>query len=151
METVRIRDQGWKKVGSGIRDKHPGSATLLLRLEILSGFLPSVFLSYKCFLWKHRVFCFGVFFVRSIKFHFWFRTRILILPITLDPMDPDYNFKHAGSWRPKTYLMWWICCTSSKSSWRAGQTRCPAADPPWPASWTCSISASSWSPRPSSW
>jgi hypothetical protein len=30
METVRIRDPGWKKVGSGIRDKHPGSATLLL-------------------------------------------------------------------------------------------------------------------------
>jgi hypothetical protein len=29
METVRIRDAGWKKVGSGIRDKHPGSATLL--------------------------------------------------------------------------------------------------------------------------
>jgi hypothetical protein len=29
METVRIRDPGWKKVGSGIRDKHPGSATLL--------------------------------------------------------------------------------------------------------------------------
>jgi hypothetical protein len=28
METVRIRDPGWKKVGSGIRDKHPGSATL---------------------------------------------------------------------------------------------------------------------------
>jgi hypothetical protein len=28
METVRIRDSGWKKVGSGIRDKHPGSATL---------------------------------------------------------------------------------------------------------------------------
>ncbi len=26
--TVRIRDPGWKKVGSGIRDKHPGSATL---------------------------------------------------------------------------------------------------------------------------
>jgi hypothetical protein len=26
METVRIRDPGWKKVGSGIRDKHPGSA-----------------------------------------------------------------------------------------------------------------------------
>jgi hypothetical protein len=23
METVRIRDPGWKKVGSGIRDKHP--------------------------------------------------------------------------------------------------------------------------------
>jgi hypothetical protein len=28
MEAVRIRDPGWKKVGSGIRDKHPGSATL---------------------------------------------------------------------------------------------------------------------------
>jgi hypothetical protein len=28
METVRIRDLGWEKVGSGIRDKHPGSATL---------------------------------------------------------------------------------------------------------------------------
>jgi hypothetical protein len=28
-ETVRIRDPGWKKVGSGIRDKHPGSATLM--------------------------------------------------------------------------------------------------------------------------
>ncbi len=28
METVRIRDPGWKEVGSGIRDKHPGSATL---------------------------------------------------------------------------------------------------------------------------
>jgi hypothetical protein len=29
METVRIRDSGFKKVGSGIRDKHPGSATLM--------------------------------------------------------------------------------------------------------------------------
>jgi hypothetical protein len=29
METVRIRDPGWKKVGSGIRDKHPGSAPLI--------------------------------------------------------------------------------------------------------------------------
>jgi hypothetical protein len=28
LETVRIRDPGWKIVGSGIRDKHPGSATL---------------------------------------------------------------------------------------------------------------------------
>jgi hypothetical protein len=28
IETVRIRDPEWKKVGSGIRDKHPGSATL---------------------------------------------------------------------------------------------------------------------------
>ncbi len=32
METVRIRDPGWKKVGFGIRDKHPGSATLVPRL-----------------------------------------------------------------------------------------------------------------------
>jgi hypothetical protein len=29
METGRIRDPGWKKVGSGIQDKHPGSATLV--------------------------------------------------------------------------------------------------------------------------
>ncbi len=29
METVQIRDTGWKKVGSKIRDKHPGSATLV--------------------------------------------------------------------------------------------------------------------------
>jgi hypothetical protein len=35
METVRIRDPGWKKVGSGIRDKHPGSATLDARLKIV--------------------------------------------------------------------------------------------------------------------
>jgi hypothetical protein len=35
METVRIRDSGWKKVGSGIRDKHPGSAILLKILHIL--------------------------------------------------------------------------------------------------------------------
>jgi hypothetical protein len=28
METVRIWDPGREKVGSGIRDKHPGSATL---------------------------------------------------------------------------------------------------------------------------
>jgi hypothetical protein len=26
---MRIRDPGWKKVGPGIRDKHPGSATLV--------------------------------------------------------------------------------------------------------------------------
>jgi hypothetical protein len=32
METVRIRDPGWKKVGSGIRDKNPGSATLYATL-----------------------------------------------------------------------------------------------------------------------
>jgi hypothetical protein len=33
METVRIRDPGWKKVGSGIRDKHPGSATLISSVD----------------------------------------------------------------------------------------------------------------------
>ncbi len=26
--SMQIRDPGWKKVGSGIQDKHPGSATL---------------------------------------------------------------------------------------------------------------------------
>jgi hypothetical protein len=26
---MRILDPGWKKAGSGIRDKHPGSATLV--------------------------------------------------------------------------------------------------------------------------
>jgi hypothetical protein len=26
---MQIRDPGWKKCGSGIRNKHPGSATLL--------------------------------------------------------------------------------------------------------------------------
>jgi hypothetical protein len=35
MEAVRIRDPGWKKVGSGIRDKHPGSATLLLTGQLV--------------------------------------------------------------------------------------------------------------------
>jgi hypothetical protein len=42
---MRIRDPGWKKFGSGIRDKHPGSTTLILtanasfiqRLEELRG------------------------------------------------------------------------------------------------------------------
>ncbi len=34
METVRIRDPVWKKVGSGIRDKHPGSATLMTGVPI---------------------------------------------------------------------------------------------------------------------
>jgi hypothetical protein len=33
METVRIQDPGWKKVGSGIRDKHPGSATLQIPIK----------------------------------------------------------------------------------------------------------------------
>jgi hypothetical protein len=36
MKTVRIRDPGWKKVESGIRDKHPGSATLSAGICALS-------------------------------------------------------------------------------------------------------------------
>jgi hypothetical protein len=36
METVRIRDPGWKKVESGILDKHPGSATLVRTQYFLS-------------------------------------------------------------------------------------------------------------------
>ncbi len=44
METVRIRDPGWKKVGSGIRDKHPGSASTnipIFNIEALcETFLP---------------------------------------------------------------------------------------------------------------
>jgi hypothetical protein len=30
MEKIRIRDPGMEKFGSGIRDKHPGSVTLLM-------------------------------------------------------------------------------------------------------------------------
>jgi hypothetical protein len=29
-------DPGWKKFGSGIREKHPGSATLVFRLVLLN-------------------------------------------------------------------------------------------------------------------
>jgi hypothetical protein len=48
METIRIRDgnnsdPGWKKVVSGIRDKHPGSATLLATHT--SAYAPSPLLS----------------------------------------------------------------------------------------------------------
>ncbi len=32
---MQIRDPGWKKFGSGLRDKHPGSATLLPWIRIL--------------------------------------------------------------------------------------------------------------------
>jgi hypothetical protein len=35
-------DPGWKKFGSGIGDKHPGSATLLLRIKSVSDRLSSV-------------------------------------------------------------------------------------------------------------
>jgi hypothetical protein len=42
METVRIRDPGWKKVGSGIRDKHPGSATLPAAWKMFTHFIENV-------------------------------------------------------------------------------------------------------------
>jgi hypothetical protein len=32
---MRIWDPGWKKLGSGNRDKHPGSATLLSKEDAL--------------------------------------------------------------------------------------------------------------------
>jgi hypothetical protein len=40
---MRIRDgdssdPGWKEVGSGIRDKHPGSATLILFNPVIRSF-----------------------------------------------------------------------------------------------------------------
>jgi hypothetical protein len=31
---MRIRDPGWKKFGCGIRDKHPGSETLMDSLHV---------------------------------------------------------------------------------------------------------------------
>jgi hypothetical protein len=46
METVRIRDPGWKKVGSGIRDKHPGSATLRVNIEINRVNIESAYISF---------------------------------------------------------------------------------------------------------
>jgi hypothetical protein len=33
MEKIRIRDPGWKTFGSGIWDKHSGSATLLTNIN----------------------------------------------------------------------------------------------------------------------
>jgi len=44
METVRIRDPGWKKIGSRIRDKHPGSITLVKSLLLLVVVFESLFL-----------------------------------------------------------------------------------------------------------
>jgi hypothetical protein len=41
IKTVRIRDPGWEKVGSGIRDKHPGSATLVCCMKFFSFFTRS--------------------------------------------------------------------------------------------------------------
>jgi hypothetical protein len=54
METVRIRDPGWKKVGSGIGDKqfkHPGSAKLkiskMLSADVITSRSKSAFFRYK--------------------------------------------------------------------------------------------------------
>ncbi len=52
METVRIRDPGWKKVGSGIRDKHPGSATLV---ELYTG-IQCVWSSFKFYTVLFQIF-----------------------------------------------------------------------------------------------
>jgi hypothetical protein len=30
IETIQIWNQGWRKLGSGIKNKHPGSATLFI-------------------------------------------------------------------------------------------------------------------------
>jgi hypothetical protein len=40
MGKVRIRDPGWKKFGYGIRDKHPGSAKLVIAWNNSVRFLP---------------------------------------------------------------------------------------------------------------
>jgi hypothetical protein len=48
METVRIRDPEWKKVGSGIRDKHPASATLILDKLFKTFFPEAYFFSSTC-------------------------------------------------------------------------------------------------------
>ncbi len=36
-EKIRTRDPGWEKLGSGIRDKHPGSATLKINNQKNGG------------------------------------------------------------------------------------------------------------------
>ncbi len=59
METVRIRDgdssdpgSGMEKVGSGIRDKHPGSATLLKNCHGLF----TLFVQFVIVLWRGFIF-----------------------------------------------------------------------------------------------
>jgi hypothetical protein len=54
MEIVQIRDPGWKKVGTGIRDKHPGSAAQLIFIvykpesnKSIRGSDPLYFLPYR--------------------------------------------------------------------------------------------------------
>jgi hypothetical protein len=48
MEKNRIRDPGWKKFGSGIRDKHPGSATLVCDKDNKYGSVPLISLCSTC-------------------------------------------------------------------------------------------------------
>jgi hypothetical protein len=36
---MQIRDPGWKKFGSGIRDKHPGSTTLIVGISFTTACL----------------------------------------------------------------------------------------------------------------
>jgi hypothetical protein len=43
--SMRIRDLGWKKFGFGIRDKHPGSATLLTSKNVAQKQQKNCFLS----------------------------------------------------------------------------------------------------------
>jgi hypothetical protein len=44
MEKNRVRDPGWEKIGSGIRDKHPGSATLVCEKDKTYGrYLPTMY------------------------------------------------------------------------------------------------------------
>jgi hypothetical protein len=40
---IQIRDAGWKKVGSGIRDKHPGSAPLIFQRKKVNIYLKIFF------------------------------------------------------------------------------------------------------------
>jgi len=49
MEKIRIRDPGWKKFGSRIRDKHPGSATLV----VCAVSVPVVYYVYRTVFIRH--------------------------------------------------------------------------------------------------
>jgi hypothetical protein len=46
MEKIRIRDLGWKKFGSGIRDKHPGSADLIPVYHLLLPHAGNIYTNY---------------------------------------------------------------------------------------------------------
>jgi hypothetical protein len=110
METVRIRDPRWKKVGSGIRNKHPGSATLIVATLDLSGknfiwlkqkgsatkkkILPKkpIFLGQKSFVAK----TFLVHFLPGINLHSWNqyeKTDLLYLIHHIGTMNMVSTFK----------------------------------------------------------